>query len=102
MTLAPKRRTAPKKPTKKAVTKPYERTPEERAAIEAMLARIKEKPVAPRVKISQQADGVIELAFEHKDQKTAKALLMAATGTAYGSFFDGLFGQLGNAAELDW
>ena len=43
MTLTPKRRSAQKKPTEKAVTKPYEPTPEERAAVDAMLARKKDK-----------------------------------------------------------
>ena len=83
------------------MTKPYEPTPEERAAVEAMLARKKELPVAPRVKVSQRAGGVLELAFEHKDLKTADALLMGATGTVYGSFFDGLLRQLGNATAQD-
>ena len=96
-----KRPTAPKKPTEKTVTKPYEPTPEERAAVEAMLARKKELPVAPRMKVSQRAGGVLELAFEHKDLKTADALLMGAVGTVDGSFFDGLLRQLGNATARD-
>ncbi len=85
----------------KQVAKPYEPTPQERAAVDALLARKKELPVAPRVKVSQRAGGVLELAYEHKDLKTADALLMGATGTVYGSFFDGLLRQLGNATAQD-
>ncbi len=96
-----KRRTAQRTPERKAVTKTYEPTPEERAAVEAMLARKKELPVAPRVKVSQRAGGVLELGFEHKDLKTADALLMGAVGTVYGSFFNGLLRQLGNATARD-
>ena len=84
-----------------AVAKPYEQTPEERGAVAAMAAGIKELPVAPSVKVSQRAGGVLELGFEHKDLKTADALLMGAVGTVYGSFFDGLLRQLGNATARD-
>ena len=83
------------------LAKPYEPTPEEHAAVEAMLARKKELPVAPHVKVSHKEGGVLELAFEHKDLKTAETLLMGATGTVYESFFDGLLRQLGNAAMQD-
>ncbi len=93
--------TAPREPTEKAVTKPYEPTPEERATINAMFAREKELPVAPCVKLSEQVDGVTELAFEHEDQNIAKFLLMGATGTVYESFCDGLLQQLANASAKD-
>ncbi len=96
-----KRRTAPKKPTEKVVTKPYEPTPEERAAVEAMAARKKELPVTPRAKVSQQEGGVLTLTYEHNDPKTAEALLMGAVGTVYESFYDGLIRQIANAALQD-
>ncbi len=93
-----KRATAKRTPEQTATTKSYELTPQERTAVEAMLARRRELPVAPRVRVSHKADGVLELAFEHKDLRTAEILLMGATGTVYGNFFDGLLRQLGNAA----
>ena len=46
--------------------KPYEQTPEERAAVEAMAARIKDLPVAPRVKVSEKG-GVAQLSPDHPD-----------------------------------
>ncbi len=95
------RRKGDKMARTKQVAKPYEPTPQERAAVDALLARKKELPVAPRVKVSQRAGGLLELAYEHKDLKTANALLMGATGTVYGSFFDGLLLQLGNATMQD-
>ena len=97
---APRRKGAKVAKTRQ-VAKPYEPTPEERDAVQAYLARKRELPVAPRAKVSQRAGGVLELAFEHKDVKTAEALLMGATGTVYGSFFDGLLRQLGNATIQD-
>ena len=96
-----KRRTAPKKPTEKAVANSYEPTPEEQVVVEAMLVRKKILPVTPRAKVSQQEGGVLTLTYEHNDPKTAEALLMGATGTVYESFFDGLLRQLANAALQD-
>ena len=95
------RRKGDKTARTKQVAKPYEPTPEERAGVEAMLARKKELPVAPHVKVSLEEGGVLVLAYEHKDLKTAEALLMGATGTVYESFFDGLLRQLGNATARD-
>ncbi len=66
-----------------------------------MAARKKELPVTPRVKVSQWAGGVLELGFEHKDQKPADALLLGAVGTVYESFFNGLLRQIANAALQD-
>jgi hypothetical protein len=95
-----KRRTAQRTPERKAVTKPYEPTPEERAAVEAMLARKKELPVAPSVKVSQRAGGVLELGFEHKDLKTADALLMGAVTTALVKY-DAMCAAIDHAYQVD-
>ena len=90
------------KPTRtKQVAKTYEPTPEERAAVEAMLTRKKELPVAPRVRVFQQEGAVLSLGWEHNDRKTAEALIMGAVGTVYGGFFDGLLRQLVNASAKD-
>ena len=85
----------------KQVAKTYEPTPEERAAVEVLLARKKELPVAPRVRVSQQEGAVLTLGWEHNDLKTAEALIMGAVGTVYGGFFDGLLRQLVNASAKD-
>ena len=85
----------------KQVAKTYEPTPEERAAVEAMLTRKKELPVAPRVRVFQQEGAVLSLGWEHNDRKTAEALIMGAVGTVYGGFFDGLLRQLVNASAKD-
>ena len=84
----------------KQVAKTYEPTPEERAAVEVLLSRKKELPVAPRVRVSQQEGAVLTLGWEHNDLKTAEALLMGAVGTVYEGFFDGLLRQLINAAAV--
>ena len=85
----------------KQVAKTYEPTPEERAAVEVLLSRKKELPVAPRVRVSQQEGAVLTLGWEHNDRKTAEALIMGAVGTVYGGFFDGLLRQLVNASAKD-
>ena len=48
----------------KAVTKPYEPTPQERAAMEAYLAHRREEPPAPRMKVSEKG-GVPQLSPDH-------------------------------------
>ena len=93
-----KRRTAPKKPTEKAVTKPYEPTPEEQVIVEAMAARIKELPVTPRVKISEMG-GVAQVLPDNPDPGLGLILLMAAVGTTELDFLNGLLGQLANAGS---
>ncbi len=91
-----KRRTAQRTPERKAVTKPYEPTPEERAAVEAMLARKKELPVAPRMKVTEKK-GVSQISPDHPDLAVGHILLMEALGTVELDFLDGLLGQLANA-----
>ncbi len=98
MTLTPKRRTATKKPTKKAVMKPYEPTPEERVVIKAMVTRMEEFPVAPRVKVTEN-EGVVQLSPDHPDPGVGNILLMEALGTVDLDFLDGLLKQLANAGS---
>ena len=93
-----KRRTAPKKPTEKAVTKPYEPTPEEQVIVEAMAARIKEWAVTPRVKVSEKG-GVVQLLPDHPDFAVGHILLMEALGTTELDFLNGLLGQLASAGS---
>ena len=93
-----KRQTAPKKPTEKAVTKPYEPTPQERAAMEAYLARRRETTPAPRMKVSEKG-GVPQLSPDHPEPALGQALLMKAVGTTNVDFLDGLLKQLVNAGS---
>lgn len=93
-----KRPNAQQAPKRKAVTKPYEPTPEERAAADAMFARKKDKRPAPWMKISNTTAGAT-LSLDHKDQELGLALLMGAVGTTRASFLHGLVRQLANAAS---
>jgi len=86
--------------TKKTETKdlvtPYEPTPYERAAMVAYFARKKEKPLAPRMKVSEKG-GVIQIAPDHPEAAVAHVLLMEAIGAKDLDFLDGLLKQLANA-----
>ena len=93
-----KQRTAPKKPTEKAVTKPYEPTPEEQVIVEAMAARIKEWAVTPRVKVSEKG-GVVQFLPDHPDFAVGHILLMEALGATELEFLNGLLRQLANAGS---
>ncbi len=93
-----KRQTAPKKATEKAVTKPYEPTPQEWAVMEAYLARRRETTPAPRIKVSEKG-GVPQLSPDHPDPALGQALLMKALGTTSADFLDGLLKQLVNAGS---
>jgi hypothetical protein len=73
----------------------YEPTPHERVAVKAHLARHKEKPPAPRVKVSEK-DGVTQITPDHPDLSVGHALLMEALGTTDAYFVNGLLGQLAN------
>ena len=88
-----KRRTAQRAPKRKAVAKPYEPTPEERVAVEAMAARKKELPVAPSMKVSEKG-GVPQLSPDHPDSALGQILLMKAVGTTSTDFLYGLLRQL--------
>jgi hypothetical protein len=69
--------------TKKTETKdpvtPYEPTPYERAAMVAYVARKKEKPLAPRMKVSIKGD-VATISPDHPEAGTGHLLLMEASG----------------------
>ena len=90
-------RPARKISAEKAVTKPYERTPQEQDAVDAMYGRKEDKKLPPRVKVSNE-EGRSVFSLDCKDQELGYALLMDAAGTTNGSFLNGLLQQLGNAA----
>ena len=93
-----KRRTAPKKPTEKAVANSYEPTPEEQVVVEANAARKKELPVAPRMKVLEKG-GVAQIEPDHPDFAVGYILLMEALGTTELDFLNGLLGQLASAGS---
>ena len=93
-----KQRADPKKPTEKAVTKPYESMPKERVAVEAMADRRKELPGAPRVKVSKTG-GMAKIELDHPDLAVGHVLLMEALGTVELDFLNGLLWQLAYAGS---
>jgi hypothetical protein len=80
----------------KILANSYEPTPQERVAAEAYVARKKEKPLAPRMKVSEKG-GVYQVAPDHPEAEVAQVLLMEAIGTRDCDFLDGLLKQLVNA-----
>ncbi len=93
-----KRATAQRTPKRKAVTKPYEPTPQERAAMEAYLARKRETAPAPRMKVSEKR-GVAHTMIDHPEPALGTVLLMDALGACDTDFLSGLLGQLVNAGS---
>ena len=88
--------TRTKKTETKELVTPYEPTPYERAAMVAYVARKKEKPLAPRMKVSVKG-GVAQIAPDHPEAAVAHVLLMEAIGAKDLDFLDGLLKQLVNA-----
>ena len=89
-------KTKTKKTETKDLVTPYEPTPNERAAIVAYFASKKEKPLAPRMKVSVKG-GVAQIAPDHPEAAVAHVLLMEAIGAKDLDFLDGLLKQLVNA-----
>jgi hypothetical protein len=82
------------------LAKPYEPTPEERATLVAHLARMDQKPPAPRIKLTQKGEN-FHTSTDHPMPLFGRALVMQALGTADADFFDGLLAQLVNASAQD-
>jgi hypothetical protein len=64
--------------------------------MDAHRTRRKQKPPAPRLKVSVN-DDVSQISIAHPDPATAQILLMEALGTTDADFLDGLLGQLAAA-----
>ena len=86
-------RRSPGRRRAKAVATPYEPTPYERKLMETYRARRKEKPPAPRMKVSEK-DGVTKLAPDHPEPSVAHVRLLEALGTRDFDFLDGFLKQL--------
>ena len=84
--------------TAKELVKPYEPTPYERRTLDTMRARNAEKPLAPRMKVTNKDDSVA-LAPDHADPSIAHDLLLEALGTRDPDFLNGLLKQLCNASK---
>jgi hypothetical protein len=75
------------------VAKPYEPTPEERAALAAYFDERKQRPPAPRIKLSEKG-GAVQVSTDHPMPSLGNVLTMRSLATADGDFFDGLLSQL--------
>ena len=78
--------------------KPYEPTPKERAAKDALYRRIDEKPVAVRLKVTE-GDPVPAVDLDHPDEALAACLLMDALGTTHVAFVKGIISQIVSAGS---
>ena len=85
-------------PKRNLPAKPYEPTPDERTAVEAVFARKKQKPPSPYLKLSQK-EGVAEISLDHPEPRTGQLLLMHALGTTEADFANGLLNQLVNVSS---
>jgi hypothetical protein len=85
---------------KREVTKSYEPTVRECAAVKASYAKQDEKTPAPRVKIEIE-DGFLNIRPDHPVPSIGIRLLMEVTGTTDASFLRGLLYQLADAATTD-
>lgn len=85
---------------KREVAKPYEPTPRERAAVDANIARKKERSPAPALKVEVK-DGANRIDVDHPDSLLGLNLLMEATGTTDFKFLFGLLSQLGEVGSKD-
>ncbi len=84
------------KETGKVVAKPYEPTPQERAAVDVFAARHKETSLTPPVKVLP-GDGAVRLEPDHPEPGYGDILLMNALATTDPSFLNGVLEQLLNA-----
>lgn len=71
-----------------------------RAAVDANVAKARERPPAPALKIETE-NGVDKISIDHPDQALGFSLLMEATGTTDFKFLHGLLGQLVDAGSKD-
>jgi hypothetical protein len=75
--------------------KPYEPTPQERAAAKSYFARKEKSRPSPRMQVSMKGD-IATISPDHPEGGTGQLLLMEAVGTTEPDFVDGLLGQLAN------
>jgi hypothetical protein len=78
------------------IAKPYEPTPDERAALEEVRTRGKQ---TPRVKMSSD-ENAHKLVLDHPEPYYGCCLLMKALGTLDPAFYQGFVSQIAKAASL--
>ncbi|MGH6804865.1 MAG: hypothetical protein ACREC3_16105 [Methyloceanibacter sp.] len=78
------------------ISKSYEPSPQERAVIEAYVARSQEPVGSPCLKVSEKG-GASRIEPDHPDVGIGQVLLMKALGTTDSAFLNFLIGQLANA-----
>lgn len=78
-----------------SIAKPYEPTPDEKAAMQAFRNRRRK---APRVKTAAAENGAIQISLDHPNPAHGQALLMRALGTGDSDFFVELLNQLCRAS----
>ena len=83
----------------KAVAKPYTPTPEELEKVELVYTRLRSRPPSPELKLRINENDVLEISFDHADQKLAVALAMANLGADDVAFFYGLLGRSPSSAR---
>jgi hypothetical protein len=80
------------------VAKRYEPTPQERAMMDAYLARHDGANQCPDVKVAERNEGISEITIDHADPHIGMVLLMRALGTSAAAFYTTLIPQLAAAA----
>jgi hypothetical protein len=74
----------------------YQSTPEESAAADTLLARLKSRPPSPKLSVTRKGD-TVNVGHDHPDKGIGSLLLVNALGTTDYDFADGLLAQLVNA-----
>jgi hypothetical protein len=81
----------------KNLAKAYRPNPHERAALEAYRTRAEERPLAPRLRVTED-DGATTICPDHPKPDVGNVLLMDALGTRDWDFLQGFLAQLASAA----
>jgi hypothetical protein len=89
-----------KKPGAAAEARQYEPTELERAVLDKQTQRQKDRPAAPRVRVTDDYRG-ITCGLDHPDRTVALSLMMEAVGTADRDFCQGLMDQVKRMTNLD-
>jgi hypothetical protein len=82
----------------KDLVKPYEPTPFERRTLDTLRERNAKKPLAPRMKVTNEK-GATKLVPDHAEPSIAHVRLLEALGTRDFDFLDGLLKQLCNVGS---
>jgi hypothetical protein len=83
----------------KELQKTHEPTPYERRTLEAFHAKEKEKPPAPRIKVSQKDGTPPKITLDHPNAAIGQVCLLKALGTRDADFLKGLLIQLCNVGS---